>query len=67
MDAVRTAPVATIEPTYLSIRTDLPTPRLVVNGINAALDAAVARCAMFSELDLPWAVPGPGPVPWRGP
>ena len=66
MDAVRAAPVATIPARYLSTRDDLPTPRLVIDGINAAIDEAVARGALFSELDLPWAVPGPGPVPWRG-
>jgi predicted dehydrogenase len=66
MDAVRAAPVATIPAGYLSTRHDMPTPRLVIDGINAALDEAVARGALFSELDLPWAVPGPGPIPWTG-
>ncbi len=67
MDAVRAAPVATVDPAYLTTRTDLPTPRLVIKGVNAAVDAAVAGCALFRELDLPWAAPGPGPVPWSGP
>jgi hypothetical protein len=67
MDAVRAAPVTAIPARYLSTRDDMPTHRLVIDGIDAAVDAAVARGALFSELDLPWAVPGPGPVPWTGP
>lgn len=66
MDAVRAVPVTAIPARYLSTRDDMPTPRLVIDGIDAAVDAAVARGALFSELDLPWAVPGPGPVPWKG-
>ena len=61
MEAVRATPVTAIGPRHLSVRTDLPSPRLVVDGIDAALEAAVAGCAMFSELNLPWAAAGREP------
>jgi hypothetical protein len=60
LDAVNAAPVHPIGPAYLTTRDDLATPRLVVTGINAALDAAAAHFALFSELSLPWATPAPG-------
>jgi predicted dehydrogenase len=56
LDIVTAAPVAVIDPPYLYRADDLPTPRLVIAGINAILDEAAASLALFSELSVPWAV-----------
>jgi predicted dehydrogenase len=52
------APPALIPPEYLSTHHDLATPRLSITGINAAIDEAANRMALFSELPLPWARSG---------
>jgi predicted dehydrogenase len=57
LDVVTAAPVTPIDPSYLREATDLPTPRLVVDRVNAALHRAAADLALFSELSIPWAAP----------
>jgi predicted dehydrogenase len=47
-------PAVPIEPTYLCTATDLPAPRLVIEGINSALQQAVDEVALLRELPLPW-------------
>jgi predicted dehydrogenase len=60
---ITAAPVTPIDAGHLVTRTDLATPRLVIPGVNAAIEAAVAGLAMFSELNLPWAANRPAAVP----
>jgi predicted dehydrogenase len=60
---ISAAPVSRIDPGQLTTRTDLATPRLVIPGVNDAIDAAVAELALFSELNLPWAARRPAAVP----
>jgi predicted dehydrogenase len=57
LDVVTAAPVTAIDPRYLGEATDLPTPRLVVDGINEMVHRAAADLALFSELSVPWAEP----------
>lgn len=49
LPAIIAAPVRPIDGRRLSIRTDLPAPRVVIDGINAAIEAAAANLALFSE------------------
>lgn len=56
LSVVTSAPVTPIDPSFVRTATDLPTPRLVVTGINETLRAAAASLALFSELSVPWAL-----------
>jgi predicted dehydrogenase len=58
LSVVTAAPVAPIDPAFLRTATDLPTPRLVVGGINETLRAAASSLSLFSELSIPWALKG---------
>lgn len=40
---------------FCQVRHDLPTPRLAITGINAAIDTAARTLGLFSELSVPWA------------
>src|SRR5262249_28617955 len=44
---------ALVLPKYLETRHDLPAPRRVLCGVNAAIDAAADQLALFSELGSP--------------
>jgi predicted dehydrogenase len=57
LDVVTAAPVTAIDPAYLREATDLPTPRLVIDGINEILHRAATEVALLSELPVPWAAP----------
>src|SRR6185369_4417744 len=51
-------PILAVEPVdvdeaHLSTRYDGPAPRLAITGVNAAIDAAAAQLALFSELRAP--------------
>jgi hypothetical protein len=48
------APAVPIDPRYLRTATDLPAARLVIEGINDALQQAVDEVALLRELSLPW-------------
>lgn len=56
---IAAAPVVAIDPRYLYTATDLPSPRLVIDGVNAALERAVTERALLRELGLPWTTPRP--------
>jgi predicted dehydrogenase len=57
VEAVRLAPEPVEIPSpYSQTDTSGPHPRRVVPGIDAAVARAAERLALFSELDLPWAV-----------
>jgi predicted dehydrogenase len=59
------APIQAAEPVevdaaFVQTRDDLPSPRLAITGVNAAIDAAARGLALFSELRSPtvaWARP----------
>lgn len=58
VEAVRLAPdPREIPPGLRRTDTSGPHPRAVVPGVRAAVDRAAAELALFSELDLPWALP----------
>jgi predicted dehydrogenase len=59
VEAVTAAPVRRVDPAYLRTWHDLPHPRLVITGINAAVAQAAARLSLFSELSLPWTAEHP--------
>jgi predicted dehydrogenase len=50
LSAIIAAPVHPIDPRRVSVRTDLPAPRHVIDGINAAIEAAADDLALFSEV-----------------
>jgi predicted dehydrogenase len=54
------APAVLIPDEFLQVYADLPTPRFVITGVNAAIDRAAGELSLFSELDLPWATPASG-------
>jgi predicted dehydrogenase len=59
VEAVRRAPEPSeVPPQYRRTDTSGAHPRLVVPGIDAAVARSAEELALFSELDLPWAVPG---------
>ena len=49
------APVA-VPVRFRETRDDLDTPRVVIRGINDAIDAAATQRRLFSELSVPWAL-----------
>ncbi len=62
IEAVHAAPVCEVPGRWVGHAGAGVAERPVLAGIDAAVDAAVRQCRLFSELGVPWAVAAPGEV-----